>query len=541
MVDSHQPAENDPTATQPRVGPAVKPSVPFPGINDTFGLTRCSRPVEPAVDPLLGKSLGDVRILSLIGEGGMGRVYQGEQARPKRLVAVKVIHRAAVNEKSLRRFLREAEILGRLQHRGLAQIFTAGTSSGGLVDLPFVVMELVNGGIPITDHSRRHLLPLDVLLRLFCEVCAAVRCAHRNGIIHRDIKPANILVDRHGVVKVIDFGLAVSIGNEPHLRSLNTTFSDTLGTLQYMSPEQLHGDPKAIDSRSDVYALGLVLYELVIGSMPYDVANMPLHDATRAICKQAVPAVRRRARHVPRAVAAVIDRCLAKSPTARYADAGELEDAIAAIRLRQQDISSFHHGASRGGLWSSARWRGYCMAALAAITAGIGLVPLSQQREIPAKRTSLDTDPPPEWIAFNDSLYLFTEERGTLFEAITAARSRDAKLLVIDNVAENAFATAHLKGWTWLGILNEFVASHERGDAWRGFIRTGRGWSVIDGERQATFFNWLKGQPQGHLHEFGAVIHETGLWCDHFATDINYFCFERPRPSGNAAAKSRRQ
>lgn len=504
----------------------------FLGISETFGLTPRRQSVTMVKDPLLGADLGGVRIISVIGEGGMGRVYRGEQSRPRRLVAVKVIRHGTSDEKSLRRFLREAEVLGTLQHHGIAQIFTAGTFSDGQRDTPFVVMELVDAGMAITDYVRGNRLPLPDTLRLFVAVCRALGTAHAHGIVHRDIKPGNILVDRRGAVKVIDFGIAVSVVDDASARSLQTTFSDVVGTLQYMSPEQLVGATRGVDCRSDVYSLGLVLYELLVGKLPYDVTQMSLHEATRIICKRPVASLRRQTTHVPRGLIRVIDRCLRKSRTKRYANAGELAEAVDRIVVSDEAAAAFREGelipAARG--WPARHIRCVVGLGMAFVVLGVGSIfgPIPLRvgtKEMPAELVSS-----PTWVPHGDSLYLFSEEKGTLLEAIAASRSQNVSLLVIDDAAENEFVVSQLKGWTWMGLVNEFIASHEPGQEWKEFLSTGRGWSIVDDTRRPSYFNWQQGQPQGHLHEIGAAIHETGLWCDHFHTDKNFFCFEKKRP-----------
>lgn len=501
----------------------------FPGISETFGLTPRRMPVASVIDPLLGADVGGVRILSVLGEGGMGRVYRGEQSRPRRFVAVKVIRHSAANAKTLHRFVREADVLGTLQHQGIAQVFTAGTYSDGRRDVPFVVMELVDDAMAITEYVRCHKLSLCATLQLFREACEALGAAHAHGIVHRDIKPGNILVDRRGVVKVIDFGLAVSIAGDAS-SALQTTFSDMVGTLQYMSPEQLGGVSHAVDCRSDIYSLGLVLHELLVGRIPYDVTRMSLHDATRMICKRPVPSLRRYADHLPHSLSRVVDRCLSKPRTKRYANAGEVAAVIDRIKLSDQEASLILGGEPNARLDRRMRrvdrrvWWG-----IAIVVLGAGGMAGFAGSYLFSDAAVYNQAVPPGWVAYRDSLYLFSDEKGTLLEAIAASRAKQVSLLVIDDAAENEFVRSHLKGWTWLGLVNEFVASHEPGQAWKEFLSTGRGWSVIDDTRRPQFFNWQPGQPQGHLHEIGAVVHENGMWYDHFDTDRNFICFERSR------------
>jgi predicted Ser/Thr protein kinase len=501
---------------------AEPPLKPFPGVSGSFGLSPRSQAVQRCPDPLLGTDCGGVRIVSLLAEGGMGRVYLGEQARPQRPVAVKVMRNQRTTEKSLRRFLREVEVLGALLHAGIARIYTAGSVMVAGDEVPFVVMEYVEDGLPITTYADRNNASLAVRLRLFREACDAVSCAHARGFVHRDIKPANILVDREGRVKVIDFGIAFSAAADPSAQVAKTTFGDRAGTLQYMSPEQVGGRPGSIDARSDVYALGLVLHELVLGSLPYDVAEMSLHDATRTICRERSTWSLRRAPHVPHTVTAIIGRCLHKKAARRFADAGTLAAAVANVPdpgkyPQPTAVPRWSGGPARvvGGIVAAA-----CLGAVLSVVIG---------RPPPTPRErAVETDPVPSgWIRRGDSLYLFTKEQGTLLEAIQQARKRGARLLVIDDKEENDFVIARLEGWTWLGLVNGFIASHEPDQAWKEFASPRQAWQIVDDSASPTYFRWCEGQPQGFLHEVGASIHTNGLWYDHFWTDRLYLCFEK--------------
>jgi len=500
---------------------AEPPLKPFPGVSGSFGLSPRPHAGQRGRDPLLGTDCGGVRIVRLLAEGGMGRVYLGEQARPRRPVAVKVMRHQRTTEKSLRRFLREAEVLGALLHAGIARIYTAGSVVVAGDEVPFVVMEYVEDGLPITTYADRNAASLAVRLRLFREACDAVACAHARGFVHRDIKPANILVDREGRVKVIDFGVAFSAAADSSAQVAKTTFGDRAGTLQYMSPEQVGGRPGSIDARSDVYALGLVLHELVLGALPYDITEMSLHDATRTICRERPTRSLRRPAHVPRAATAIIDRCLHKNASRRFADAGSLAAAVASVPAPGEHPRTTAVSRWRGGL---ARIVGGIAAACLGVVLSVGI-----GRPPPAPREpAVETDPTPSgWIRRGDSLYMFTKEQGTLLEAIRQARERGAGLLVIDDEEENAFAMAHLEGWTWLGLVNGFIAAHEPDPAWKEFASGRRGWQIVDGSAPPTYFRWCEGQPQGFLHEVGASIHTTGLWYDHFWTDKLYMCFEK--------------
>ena len=296
----------------------------FPGGADNFGLTPRTKVKSQRVDPLLGLDLGGVKIVRLIGEGGMGRVYEAQQERPSRTVAVKVIRQGITSEKTMRRFEREAEFLGKLQHPGIAQIFIVGTYSSDFGDVPFYVMEFIPNAKPITNYVHEQGLALEDKLRLFKQVCEAVSHGHDRGIVHRDLKPGNILVDGHGNAKVIDFGVARSTDSDLALTSMKTDTGQLIGIVQYMAPEQFGPDPDDLDGRTDVYSLGVVLYELVSGAVPYSVRKKALHEASRVVCEQVPPTLRSLDKAIPREVSAIAERCLQKDRRRRYHSAGEL-------------------------------------------------------------------------------------------------------------------------------------------------------------------------------------------------------------------------
>jgi eukaryotic-like serine/threonine-protein kinase len=209
------------------------------------------------------------KIRQEIGEGGMGTVYFAEQLRPvRRPVAIKLIKRGKDSRNLLARFESERQALALMEHPNIARVLDAGTTADGR---PFFVMELVKG-IPITEYRDAHRLDLKARLELFRQVCSAVQHAHQKGIIHRDLKPSNILVEAHDdkpVPKVIDFGLAkATSGLRLTEQSLFTAFGSVAGTPLYMAPEQASYNALDIDTRADIYALGVILYELLTGTTP---------------------------------------------------------------------------------------------------------------------------------------------------------------------------------------------------------------------------------------------------------------------------------
>ena len=217
-----------------------------------------------------GSRIGPYRLLSVLGEGGMGIVYLAEQQQPiKRQVALKIIKPGMDSARVIARFEAERQALALLDHPNIAHVYDAGTSQSGR---PYFVMERVEG-LPITEHCDRHKLTIEERLGLFMQVCSAVHHAHQKGIIHRDIKPSNILVtsiDDRAAPKIIDFGVAKAISQPLTERTLLTEQGQLFGTPEYMSPEQANMANEDIDIRSDIYSLGVLLYVLLTGALPFD-------------------------------------------------------------------------------------------------------------------------------------------------------------------------------------------------------------------------------------------------------------------------------
>jgi WD40 repeat protein/serine/threonine protein kinase len=217
-----------------------------------------------------GTVIGPYKLLQQIGEGGMGTVWMAEQTQPvHRRVALKIIKAGMDSRQVIARFEAERQALAVMDHPNIARVFDAGTTETGR---PFFVMELVKGD-PITKYSDEHRLTPRQRLDLFLPVCQAIQHAHQKGIIHRDVKPSNVLVapyDGKPVVKVIDFGVAKATGQRLTEKTLFTEFGAVIGTLEYMSPEQAELNNQDIDTRSDIYSLGVLLYELLTGTTPLD-------------------------------------------------------------------------------------------------------------------------------------------------------------------------------------------------------------------------------------------------------------------------------
>jgi serine/threonine protein kinase len=224
---------------------------------------------QPPPAERLGTTIGPYKLLEQIGEGGMGAVWMAQQTEPvKRLVAVKLIKAGMDSRQVIARFEAERQALALMDHANIARVLDAGTTAAGR---PYFVMDLVRG-VPITKYCDEHRLTPRQRLELFLPICQAIQHAHQKGVIHRDLKPTNVLValyDGRPVPKVIDFGVAKATGQALTEKTLVTGFGNIVGTLEYMSPEQAEINQLDIDTRSDIYSLGVLLYELLAGSTPF--------------------------------------------------------------------------------------------------------------------------------------------------------------------------------------------------------------------------------------------------------------------------------
>lgn len=283
--------------------------------------------------------IGKYRIVRAIGRGGMGVVYQAEQDHPRRTVALKILPSSYINTQRLSRFRREADLLGRLQHPGIAQIYEAGvadvkTDAGVTVEQPYFAMELVQGKL-LDDYARDEQLSLRDRLTLFAKVCDAVHHAHDRGVLHRDLKPANIMVEEtdegsaDGGVKriqpkVLDFGVSRATSADVHTLTLQTNVGQLVGTLPYMSPEQVAGKPELLDNRSDVYSLGVVLFELLSDRLPHDLKNVPIPEAVRIIQDDDPTRLSSINRELRGDIETIVAKALEKDKERRYQSAAEL-------------------------------------------------------------------------------------------------------------------------------------------------------------------------------------------------------------------------
>jgi serine/threonine protein kinase len=296
------------------------------------------------VSPGEERYIGDFRLVRKLGEGGMGVVYEAEQQHPRRPVALKVIRGGAhVSPDTLKLFQRESSTLARLRHPGIAALYETGATEDGL---HFFAMELVRGSTLTAWLGKRPAGPMtpdELTLRLsvFKKICDAVAYAHQRGVIHRDLKPGNVLIPkttesssiREAVpdIKVLDFGLARITDSDLQATTYVTEMGKVQGTLPYMSPEQVRGNPDEIDLRTDVYSLGVMLYEMVTGRLPYDLTKAQIPEAARIICEEAPKSISATFTGTKRLDADVITiaaKCLEKEASRRYQSAAQLGEDV---------------------------------------------------------------------------------------------------------------------------------------------------------------------------------------------------------------------
>ncbi len=286
---------------------------------------------------LVGQRLGRYQIKGLIGRGGMGIVYLAERDSPPRKVALKILNPALTSARMLWRFAHEALVLDRLQHPGIARIFEPGTAETEHGQQPFVVMEFVDG-LPLADYVHRR-LSIGQRLELVAKIADAVQYAHMKGVIHRDLKPGNILVDKTGQPKILDFGIARLTDADVRPTTFQTHEGQLLGTIYYMSPEQVTGDPHGIDTRCDIYALGVIGYEMLSGHLPHDLQHRTVPEAIRIICEQDIIPLGSVDRNFRGDVETIFTKALAKDRTARYQTASDLAADIRRY-LQREPISA---------------------------------------------------------------------------------------------------------------------------------------------------------------------------------------------------------
>ena len=339
--DDFDPDASETLDSSIRRGMPAEHHVPIPETSDpgiAAGRPSEAKTLDPAggedfkIDstyrpPSMPTHIAGFLIKGVVGSGGMGTVYLARQDHPRRTVAVKVINPGVTNPRALKRFDFEAQMLARLQHPGIAQIYEAGTWDEGTGGVPYFAMEYIASARILTEYAEDRKLDTQRRLELLADACEAVGYGHTKGVIHRDIKPGNILVTSDGHVKIIDFGVARSTDSDA-AATMATGAHDIVGTLQYMAPEQCSGDVQDLDSAADVYALGVTAYELLTGDLPYEVSGLGLAGAIKIISEEQPPALGTIDTRLRGEVATIISKAMSKNREDRYRTASELGDDL---------------------------------------------------------------------------------------------------------------------------------------------------------------------------------------------------------------------
>ncbi|UCG32036.1 MAG: serine/threonine protein kinase [Phycisphaerales bacterium] len=289
---------------------------------------KLTETIQPEERVRMPQRIGRFHIKRIIASGGMGTIYEALQERPRRAVAVKVMKQGVTSRSALRRFEYESQVLARLRHPGIAQVYEAGTYDDGGGPLPFFAMEYIPNAKPITEYVHGKKSSVRERLELFTHVCDAVHHGHQKGIIHRDLKPGNILVDSQGHAKIIDFGVARATDSDLAVTTLQTEVGQLVGTLLYMSPEQCVADPHDIDTRSDVYALGVMLYQMLSGQLPYDMTSRTVVQVTSVIREQQPRRLSAVNAAMKGDMETIVSKALEKDRDRRYQSAAQLAQDI---------------------------------------------------------------------------------------------------------------------------------------------------------------------------------------------------------------------
>ncbi len=300
-----------------------------------------------AREPEPGAVVGGCRLVRRIGQGGMGVVFEAQQVEPQRRVAVKILTSLSNVSGARRRFAREVHLLARMNHPAIARVFASGVDAG----IPYLAMEFVEGALPITEYARRHALSEHDAIRLFRRVCDGVAHGHAKGVVHRDLKPANVLIDDQGAPKLIDFGVARVLDIAEGDEHWKTRAGEFAGTVQYMSPEQADAGATDVKAETDVYALGLVLYEVLCGRPARSVVGKGLTEALKSVVDNQVPPARKVRADLPQELEWVLGRALEHDPARRYSSVVEFDRDLGRYLSHEPVLAGPRSRAYEARLW----------------------------------------------------------------------------------------------------------------------------------------------------------------------------------------------